>query len=232
MSKHFKYLRHITRHKWFVFCAGVKLKVPFWQLVFHDWHKFTPGEWFPYVNHFYGDGDKRKNTTYYDAANTGDPAFDYAWLAHQHRGKHHWQHWTLTLDDGTRQPGQRYWLEQAYSDMHESELAEYIDDEWQGKIETNVNINNPEGIRRIGRLLEDANRPAPKVLPMPEKYAREMVADWSGAGRALGHGNDVVPWYRKNKDKMQLHPDTRVLVEELVRDTSAWYPGNVTGTPV
>lgn len=173
MTKHFKYLRYIVRHKWFVFWAGISLHVPFWQLVFHDWHKFTPTEWIPYVNYFYGNGDKRKTTTQYDPTNTGDAAFDYSWLSHQNRGKHHWQHWILVRDDGDT-----------------------------------------------------------RVLPMPEKYAREMVADWSGAGRALGHGNDVVPWYRKNKDKMQLHPDTRVLVEELVRQTSAWFPGNVSGTPI
>lgn len=173
MRPHLRYLWYVLRHKWFVFVAGVSLHAPLWRLIVHDWHKFLPSEWFPYVNYFYGNGDRRKGTTYYDAANTGDVAFDYAWLKHQHRGQHHWQHWVLARDDGSI-----------------------------------------------------------RVLPMPVNFVREMVADWSGAGRALGHGNDVMPWYRKNKDKMQLHPDTRVIVEQLVRQTTAWWPGNVTGDPV
>jgi hypothetical protein len=56
-----------------------------------------------------------------------------------------------------------------------------------------------------------------EVLPMPREYILEMVADWLAAGLAQGHGNDVSPWYEKNKDKMTLHPDTRERVEELVR---------------
>ena len=54
-----------------------------------------------------------------------------------------------------------------------------------------------------------------KVLPMPERYAREMVADWMGAGRALGKP-DTRGWYEANKDKQQLHPETRALVERLL----------------
>lgn len=54
------------------------------------------------------------------------------------------------------------------------------------------------------------------VLPMPGKYVLEMVADWRGAGLAQGHGDDVVPWYQANKDKMVLHPATRREVETLI----------------
>lgn len=56
-----------------------------------------------------------------------------------------------------------------------------------------------------------------KVLRMPEMYVREMVADWRGVGRTLGLGADnAVVWYRKNKDTMALHPQTRHRVEELL----------------
>jgi hypothetical protein len=51
------------------------------------------------------------------------------------------------------------------------------------------------------------------ILPMPEKYVTEMIADWIGAGKAISGKNDVLDWYAKNKDRMQLHPDTRKLVE-------------------
>lgn len=157
MRAHLKYLAYVLRHKWFVFLACLRFRVPLRQAIVHDWHKFLPSEWFPYVHYFYGNGDRRKSTTYYDAANTGDAAFDVAWLKHQHRGAHHWQHWILARDDG---------------DI--------------------------------------------RLIPMPDRFVREMVADWSGAGRALGHGNDTLPWYTKNRHKMQLHEKTRLRVEQLI----------------
>ena len=55
-----------------------------------------------------------------------------------------------------------------------------------------------------------------KPLPMPDKYVREMVADWIGAGRAINGSTDPTSWYEESKDKIQLHPDTRQLVEELL----------------
>ena len=51
---------------------------------------------------------------------------------------------------------------------------------------------------------------------MPETYVREMVADWHGAGRAQGKGDDVSAFYRANGPRMRLHPDTRALVERLL----------------
>lgn len=55
-----------------------------------------------------------------------------------------------------------------------------------------------------------------KALEMPERFVREMVADWMGAGRAMGHGNDALPWYLRNRGKMVLHPETEELVEHLL----------------
>ena len=58
-----------------------------------------------------------------------------------------------------------------------------------------------------------------EALPMPDKYRREMLADWMGAGKALGKP-DTFDWYMKNKDKMVLHPETRGWVEVML------HPGN------
>lgn len=87
MLAHLKYLWYVLRHKWFVFSAGLGTGAPLWRLVVHDWSKFTPAEWSPYVRFFYTD-DK------------DDLAFAGAWLHHQHRNPHHWQHWMLREDDG------------------------------------------------------------------------------------------------------------------------------------
>jgi hypothetical protein len=52
-----------------------------------------------------------------------------------------------------------------------------------------------------------------KIFPMPDKYRKEMLADWRGAGKALGKP-DTKAWYLANKDRMILHPETRAWIEE------------------
>ena len=62
------------------------------------------------------------------------------------------------------------------------------------------------------------------VLPMPERYVREMVADWLGAGMAIrGHGWDRAPeetrrWWAAVKDAggYAMHHQTRAQVEALL----------------
>jgi hypothetical protein len=61
---------------------------------------------------------------------------------------------------------------------------------------------------------KDANDDsALKILEMPIKYRKEMVADWRGAGRAQGTPN-VLNWYEKNHHKIRLAPRTREWVEK------------------
>ena len=145
MKKHFKYLSYVLRHKWFVFLECYKMGIP-WLGLIHDWSKFRPGEWIPYVNYFYGDKSKNIKS---GRDETGDRAFDFAWLLHQKRNKHHWQWWLLPEDEGGE-----------------------------------------------------------KIFDIPDKYFKEMLADWKGAGRAQGIP-DVRAWYCKNKDKMRVSDITR-----------------------
>lgn len=100
MGKHFQYLGYVIRHKWFVLVECWRFGL-YWTGIVHDWSKFTPAEWFPYVNFFYGDRPSpRDETGYYKPTDTGDYAFDMAWLHHQKVNKHHWQWWVLPEDDG------------------------------------------------------------------------------------------------------------------------------------
>ena len=99
---HWKYLKSQLRHKWFVFAECCRLGIP-WLGIVHDWSKFLPSEWLGYTRYFYGNylplveipGDWK-----YRVLSKEDVAvqFDVAWLHHQHRNKHHWQRWLLTLD--------------------------------------------------------------------------------------------------------------------------------------
>jgi len=63
-------------------------------------------------------------------------------------------------------------------------------------------------------LHEDSG--ATKLLEMPDHFAREMVADWCGAGRAITGKWEVWIWYTKNRENIQLNDSTRKLVDSLI----------------
>lgn len=156
---HLRYFSYVMRHKWYVFEACLKYDVPIWRALIHDWTKFLPAEWFPYVEHFYLNGNGCtgfSNGTGFMRIPGDDPIWDKAVELHISRNKHHWEYWVETI--GT----ERY-----------------------------------------------AN-------PMPETYIREMVADWTGAGKAQGKP-DIAAWYEDKKYYLTLHTQTRKRVEELLQ---------------
>jgi len=53
-------------------------------------------------------------------------------------------------------------------------------------------------------------------LKIPEKYVREMVADWYGAGRAIKGKWEAFEWYQKNIGRMILHEETKQNVAKLM----------------
>lgn len=211
-----RYGAYVVRHKWFVFLAGLRVGPPpglpvlrhlrWWlQLALHDLSKLRPSEWRPYAVNFYtgprpgelvrvsiDNGDQglcrviqaepdpsgrpnARDCLVQDSVGRRflafareihrsevEAAFDVAWVQHQHRNPHHWQHWVLREDDG-----------------------------------------------------------ATKLLPMPDRYVREMVADWAGAGRAITGKWDPLPWYERTKANRLLEMDvegTAFYVDALVRD--------------
>jgi hypothetical protein len=102
MKDHLAYAKYVFRHKWFVLVECLKLGVPIWIAILHDWDRFLPGQWMAYVHFFYAlDGSKiqrRDSKGYYSPYNTGDKRFDLAVFRHLTGNKHHWQHWCLACD--------------------------------------------------------------------------------------------------------------------------------------
>lgn len=144
-----------------MFYAGIRLGgIPLWNLIVHDWTKFTTTEWVPYVNWFHGPNAYKpsKGSTGYLHKPGDDIAFDEAWRHHWTSNPHHWQYWLKYDDDGTQRAN------------------------WMMKI-----------------------------------YAREMIADWYGAGMAQGKP-DIDAWYLANKDNIKLHDDTRYYVTQVIRE--------------
>lgn len=104
--KHIRYFIYLIKHKWFVFVECCKLGIPL-KGITHDLSKFLPSEWFPYTDYFYGNyPELRKMSPGMKATYSGktredvEDQFDYSWLYHQKRNKHHWQYWILIQDDG------------------------------------------------------------------------------------------------------------------------------------
>lgn len=85
-------LKHIIRHKWFVFLECCRLSIPLLG-VLHDLSKLLPDEFIPYAQHFYNsDGSKRqfvREPGYCKLDDMDDESFNVAWLKHQQRNKHH-----------------------------------------------------------------------------------------------------------------------------------------------
>ncbi len=74
------YLLLTIKHKWFVLLAGLKVGVPVWQLLIHDWTKFLPWNLCEYQEQFFGDKSRSEG-------------FINAWLRHQNSHPHHWEYW-------------------------------------------------------------------------------------------------------------------------------------------
>ena len=106
MNAHWQYLKYVLRHKWYVFLWCCRYGIPLAGIV-HDLSKFSPGEWFPYVDKFYGGpwverwhGDVRNQLDDKYTQPWVDARFDAAWNHHQKCNPHHWQYWVLREDDG------------------------------------------------------------------------------------------------------------------------------------
>jgi hypothetical protein len=160
--KHLKYLKYVLRHKYFVLIECLKYGL-IWQGIIHDWTKFCPSEWQPYVEYFYGDKNKKD--------------FDIAWNHHQKRHPHHWQYWLLR-EDNPRADFTMWWF--GLQTKKEAVLYHFFN-----------------------------------ILPMPDRYRKEMIADWRGTVIAQGKTRESTgKWYLKNKENIFLHPDTEKWVEE------------------
>lgn len=188
------------KHKWFVFLAGLKTKAPLYNLIVHDWTKLTPAELPHYQRQFFGD--------------KGDPeGFNRAWVHHQNANPHHWEYWISRM--AHNRGGDK---EKVRVCAHQPEIGPYqifYQDREICEVGTWGTLRPGEDSwewYHDATLIEQSLK-ATTPLPMPEKYVREMVADWMGAGRAYtGSWDDLPKWLEQNAEKMILHPKTVVLL--------------------
>ena len=144
--------------------------------------------------------------------------FEKAWLLHQKRNPHHWQYWLLVNDNSSneftlQEPGQGY---EIYLSRNNRPLAMFDESILFTEDKLKPNYCNDNAFRFANEIRNKLNK-YPKILDMPLKYRKEMLADWIGAGKAINGFNDVENWYKKNKNNLLLHDDTREWIEEHLK---------------
>jgi len=211
-----KFLWSLIRHKWFVFVECWRLGIP-WLGIVHDWTKFLPSEFVPYARNFYGDyPDDSEVPQILRTAHswTGKTkqdikcAFDVAWLHHQKRNRHHWQYWLLQYDKGET------WSVRGV-DIYPAEIVR--NGKGTGVMETEG--EEPASLYSsdapVFEIVKQLNL-NPVALPIPDRYRREMLADWRGAGRAYGNP-DTKAWYLEHRGNIILHPETRQWIDDQIK---------------
>jgi hypothetical protein len=196
LGRHIQYGKYVLVHKWHVFRAGCGLGIPFLAAL-HDNSKFMPDEWRWYARHFYTEsGEKRTRLNsdgfYRDVPD--DTKFDRAWLKHIRRNKHHPQHWVEVSDV-------RCDCWDRFSPYRPNPYA----------------LLQDEGDVRCMACLISVPRESIRVIPqeMPDRYRREMLADWIGAGMAQGTP-DTLGWYAARGKNHVFGPETRAWIEAML----------------
>ncbi len=64
------------------------------------------------------------------------------------------------------------------------------------------------------------------VLPMPETYVREMVADMMATGKKVTGSYDIAMWLNENGPKMRLHSDTVARLDRVMREVGYFLTDN------
>lgn len=111
------------------------------------------------------------------------------------------------------------------------DLSKFLPSEWPPYVDYYFGDNTTEAKKRFNKAWAKHKKRNPHhwqhwvrmtadgrelILPMPDKYRKEMLANWVGASKAKGKGSDILPWYCENHKKMKLHPETRMWIEEQI----------------
>ena len=65
-------------------------------------------------------------------------------------------------------------------------------------------------------LMEDDNKGNVVTIPMEQEYIIEMICDWWSFSHKTGNLKEIFNWYKDNKKRQKLHPDTKKEVESIL----------------
>lgn len=67
-------------------------------------------------------------------------------------------------------------------------------------------------------LINDDPKLGETCIEMPYQYVMEMICDWWTFGWKNSNLYEIFRWYEDHKDHIKLHPNTRKLVESILKD--------------
>jgi hypothetical protein len=188
IKTHWQYLKHVLKHKQLVFQEARRLGLPLWITLLHDWSKFRPSEWVPYVDYFWRMGKFPKQADIPMGALAGmgifpktkesvKAAFIEACKLHYQRNKHHWEHWGC---DGLKPMPELYriemladWWAVARALGNESPLAWYTMMKTEGRI-----VLHPETETWLDAQLGYSPKPKFAVGESVRKFLHGRLLDY------------------------------------------------------
>lgn len=105
--------------------------------------------------------------------------------------------------NGTKEEWAKGWLHHLHCEAHHPEHWIIL---WHG---------NPDFYSGIGG--EDIAEYV-SILPMPELFVREMVADMHATSKQITGSWDISKWLNSNGPKMHLHDDTIALIDKVMQE--------------
>lgn len=138
---------HILEHKLNVLIECWKMGL-YIQGITHDLSKLSPIEFFPYTRKFFL---KEKISP------EAELEWKYAWLNHQHKNKHHWEHWVVDPKKQLALPMPRKYLMEMVCDWRSFSRS------WGRKVRpstldfTDKVILHPESRKELEIILKSVN---------------------------------------------------------------------------
>lgn len=177
-----RYARYVGRHKWYVFRACLQTRRPrlIWAGLIHDWSKFLPDEWGPYVMQFYMPLWDEGVASRYMMKHGRRERFLAAWMKHKSRNPHHWEYW-LHVNNGEVEPVRMpdHYAREMVCDWRGAGMAQGKPDTKAWYLthyknillhpHTRILVNHELGVTvddlgRTGNLFNDYNHPAAEAL--------------------------------------------------------------------
>ena len=224
MRRYIVYFWYVIKHKWFVVLECFKQGL-IWQGLVHDNSKFHLKEFFHYAKVFYDSKGRKQDIRNESGAYNAAQILGQSWQHHYVNNPHHWQYWVMIEE---LVPVRIFKIGNIIEPPVDADVlnktAIIIKDAIQRHKDA---IDNPKllmskipeplmGIPHID--YEKVFAAGRTVLQMPIKYIKEMLCDWIGAAKAQGSKPNIFDFWENNKFKMDLHPETRRMIEQIIHN--------------
>ena len=141
-TKYWRYLRYIIVHKWRVMIECWREGL-YWQGITHDLSKLSRVEFGPYARWFFGHEARSSER---------ELAWERAWRHHQHRNRHHRNHWVIDPDRRQATPMPRRYIVKMFCDWRPSGTGDAGGTkDWKPKLSEKT-ILHPSTLRVIERM--------------------------------------------------------------------------------